>query len=137
MFDSIKMAVIASRPLFQIMEALLHQPVLVLNRLWQAVNICSARRALTLLFEGNAQVVHSEDGDFNTFGFHQWADLSEEKPDPESIHGVSIKLRLPRVILLMVYDRVPRKEVKFTGTIFFSATKTPASIAAKNTTRKT
>ena len=85
MFDSIKMAVIASRPLFQIMEALLHQPVLVLNRLWQAVNICSARRALTLLFEGNAQVVHSEDGDFNTFGFHQWADLSEEKPDPESI----------------------------------------------------
>ncbi len=137
MFDSIKMAVIASRPLFQVMEALLHQPVLVLNRLWQAVNICSARRALTLLFEGNAQVVHSEDGDFNTFGFHQWADLSEEKPDPESIHGVSIKLRLPRVILLMVYDRVPRKEVKFTRHNIFHRDKTPASIAAKNTTRKT
>ena len=85
------------------MEALLHQPVLVLNRLWQAVNICSARRALTLLFEGNAQVVHSEDGNFNTFGFRQWADLSEEKPDPESINGASIKLLLPRVILLMVY----------------------------------
>ena len=96
------------------MEALLHQPVLVLNRLWQAVNICSARRALTMLFEGNAQVVHSEDGDFNTFGFHQWADLSEAEADTESIHGVSLKLRLPRVILLLVYDRVPRKEVKFT-----------------------
>ena len=35
----------------------MNQQVLVLNRLWQAVNICSARRALTLLFEGHAQVV--------------------------------------------------------------------------------
>ncbi|HOK79081.1 MAG TPA: HNH endonuclease, partial [Verrucomicrobiota bacterium] len=39
------------------MSAFLNQPVLVLNRLWQAVNVCSARRALTLLFEGRAQVV--------------------------------------------------------------------------------
>ena len=131
MFDSIKMAVIASRPLFQVMEALLHQPVLVLNRLWQAVNICSARRALTMLFEGNAQVVHSEDGDFNTFGFHQWADLSEEEPDPESIRGVSIKLRLPRVILLMVYDRVPRKEVKFTRHNIFQRDKNTCQYCGK------
>ncbi|MEC8989043.1 MAG: HNH endonuclease, partial [Verrucomicrobiota bacterium] len=113
------------------MEALLHQPVLVLNRLWQAVNICSARRALTMLFEGNAQVVHSEDGDFNTFGFHQWADLSEAEPDTESIHGVSLKLRLPRVILLLVYDRVPRKEVKFTRHNIFQRDKNTCQYCGK------
>ena len=92
----------------------LDQPVLVLNRLWQAVNICSARRALSMLFEGNAQVVHSEEGNFNTFSFNEWADFSEQEPGLECINGVSIKLRLPKVILLMVYDRMPRKEVKFT-----------------------
>ena len=34
------------------MEALLDQTVLVLNRLWQAVNTCSVRRAFTLVYQG-------------------------------------------------------------------------------------
>ena len=38
-----------------VMSCFLNQHVLVLNRLWQAVNVCTARRALTLLFEGHAQ----------------------------------------------------------------------------------
>ena len=42
------------------MSMLLHQHVLVLNRLWQAVNVCTAKRALTLLFEGRAQVVNKK-----------------------------------------------------------------------------
>ena len=49
------------------MNSFLNQQVLVLNRLWQAVNVCTARRALTLLFEGQAQVVlNSTDGSFRT-----------------------------------------------------------------------
>ncbi len=39
------------------MTSHLNRYVLVLNRLWQAANICTVRRALTLLFEGHAQVV--------------------------------------------------------------------------------
>ena len=50
------------------MSSFLNQQVLVLNRLWQAVNICTARRALTLLFQGHAQVVlGDDDGAFQTF----------------------------------------------------------------------
>lgn len=111
-FDTDKNAVLVCA--LPITAMVLDQPVLVLNRLWQAVNICSARRALSMLFEGNAQVVHSEEGNFNTFSFNEWADFSEQEPGLECINGVSIKLRLPKVILLMVYDRMPRKEVKFT-----------------------
>ena len=62
------------------MTTVLEQPVLVLNRLWQAVNICSARRALTMLFEGNAQVVHSQEGNFDTFSFNEWADFPSASP---------------------------------------------------------
>src|SRR5678816_2801816 len=92
-----------------------NQHVLVLNRLWQAVNICTVRRALTLLFEGRAQVVFSTpEGAFQTFNFNQWRDFSEQQPHPESIHGISFKIRIPRVILLAVFDRLPKKEVKFT-----------------------
>lgn len=99
----------------QSMSALLNQQVLVLNRLWQAVNICTVRRALTLLFQGHAQVVlGDQDGAFETFDFLNWHDLSQREPHAESIHGVSCKIRVPRVIMLMVFDRLPRKEVKFT-----------------------
>ena len=66
------------------MEALLEQPVLVLNRLWQAVNACSVRRAFTLLYRGNAQVV-STDGQNNylTHDFLSWQDFSQANPEPE------------------------------------------------------
>jgi len=93
----------------------LNQHVLVLNRLWQAVNICTAKRALTLLFEGRAQVVmDGADGSFQTFDFNAWQDFSEREPHPESIHTFSFRIRVPRVILLMLFDRQPKKEVKFT-----------------------
>ncbi len=58
------------------MSSVLNQHVLVLNRLWQAVNVCTARRALTLLFQGHAQVVlNRSDGSFQTFNFNEWHDL--------------------------------------------------------------
>src|SRR5580692_2923698 len=97
------------------MSSLLNQHVLVLNRLWQAVNVCTARRALSLVFEGHAHVVlGDDDGAFQTFSFNQWRDISEQQPHEESISTISFKIRVPRVILLLMFDRLPKKEVKFT-----------------------
>jgi 5-methylcytosine-specific restriction endonuclease McrA len=97
------------------MSSFLNQQVLVLNRFWQAVNVCTARRAITLLFQGHAQVVLGDDGgSFQTFNFSQWWELSQQKPHPESVRSVSFRIRIPRVIMLLVFDRVPNKEVKFT-----------------------
>ena len=97
------------------MNSCLGQHVLVLNRLWQAVNVCSARRAITLLVEGRAQVVQSgHDGSFQTFDFGQWRDFSAQQPHPDCVHTVSFRMRIPRVILLLLFDRLPKKEVKFT-----------------------
>ena len=64
------------------MSASLNASVLVLNRLWQAVNVCSARRALCLLFQGHAQVVHAEGDGFNTFDFHGWREISQHHMMP-------------------------------------------------------
>ncbi len=97
------------------METLLNGNVLVLNRLWQAVNICSVRRALTLLFEGHAEVVCAENGAFNTFDFSEWRNFSERFPqEEESIHTIRFRIRIPKVVLLLFFDRLPHKEVKFT-----------------------
>jgi 5-methylcytosine-specific restriction endonuclease McrA len=98
------------------MESVLSRQVLVLNRFWQAVNICSVRRALTLLFEGHAEVVAGADGEYQTYDFNQWRDVSANGPshDHECVHTISFKVRVPKIILLLFFDRLPKKEVKFT-----------------------
>jgi 5-methylcytosine-specific restriction endonuclease McrA len=119
------------------MHSYLGQQVLVLNRLWQAVNVCSVRRALTLLFQGHAQVVlNGSDGSFQTYSFGEWRDFSATQPDPESVHTVSFKIRIPRVILLLVFDQLPAKEVKFTRHNIFERDKNTCQYCGKSFDRR-
>lgn len=119
------------------MSSYLCQQVLVLNRLWQAVNVCSVRRALTLLFQGHAQaVLEAGDGSFDTYSFREWRDLSEDEPHPESIHTISFRIRIPRVILLLVFDELPAKEVKFTRHNIFERDKNTCQYCGRIFDRK-
>jgi 5-methylcytosine-specific restriction endonuclease McrA len=94
---------------------MLDRQVLVLNRLWQAINVCSVRRAFTLLCQGHAQVVNADgQNNFFTHDFASWHELSQREPEPEMVSTISFKIRVPRVIVLMLFDRMPKKEVKFT-----------------------
>src|ERR1700759_2154250 len=99
------------------MEAALDQPVLVLNRLWQAVNVIGARRAFALLARGHAQVVHHHEDDFRTFSLMDWIDFSSYNPPADqldTVHPISRPIRLPHVILLTFFDKLPCKELKLT-----------------------
>lgn len=97
------------------MQSALDTPVLVLNRLWQAVNTCSAKRAFTLLYQGHAQVVSTAPGnEFVTHDFNSWRDFSSQNPDTEMVQTISMKIRIPRIIVLILFERLPKKEVKFT-----------------------
>jgi 5-methylcytosine-specific restriction endonuclease McrA len=119
------------------MNTALNQHVLVLNRLWQAVNVCTARRALTLLFQGQAQVVvNAEDGSFHTFDFQEWRNISRNAPQEESVRTVSFRIRVPRIILLFVYDRLPKKEVKFTRHNIFERDKNTCQYCGRVFDRK-
>ena len=90
-------------------------PVLVLNRLWQPVNICSARRAVTLLFLGHAQVVHIDaDENFLTHDVDSWSQVVDGVSDLQLMRSISLVIRVPTVIVLTSFDRLPRQEVKFT-----------------------
>ena len=90
------------------------QGVLVLNRFWQAVHICSVRRAFSLLYMGHAQVVEGNGQDFRTFDFNSWRDLSQDYDGEDAMQTISFRIRIPRVIVLMLFDRIPKKEVKLT-----------------------
>ncbi len=93
---------------------MLEANVLVLNRLWQAVNVCSAKKAFSLLYQGHAQVVRKTGGAFETFTFDDWKDFSKDAREEEAVRTISFKIGIPQVIALLFYDRMPSREVKFT-----------------------
>lgn len=97
------------------MNAILDSPVLVLNRLWQPIHTCAARRALKLVCIGHAQIVQTEgEARYQTHDFGSWMEFSAVVVEGEMIHSICLALRVPKIIVLSYYDRLPRKEVKFT-----------------------
>ncbi|HEX9638831.1 MAG TPA: HNH endonuclease [Acidobacteriota bacterium] len=92
---------------------MLNSEVLVLNRFYQAVNVTTAKRALTLLYKDLAKAVAP---DHSTYTFKEWRDVSE-RPDlagHELVATVTFRIAIPRVVLLIGFDRLPHPTVKFT-----------------------
>ena len=87
--------------------SVLNTKVLVLNRSYLPIHITSVRRAISLLYQDIARAV---DEQYRVFDFASWADLAAEE---DAIGLVNRAIRVPRVILLLAYDRVPRRYVRF------------------------
>ena len=89
---------------------MLNERALVLNRHWLAVDTVSVRRALCMLYLDVARAVAPE-----TFELHDWSSwtsLRVEDGQPR-VQAVRFQMRVPEIILLLVYDRIPRKRVIF------------------------
>ncbi len=82
--------------------------VLVLNRVYQPVHITSVRRAFSLLYQG---VVKAIDEEFQLFDFESWSALSAASHD--AIATVDRRIRVPRVIVLLAYEHLPKTRVRF------------------------
>lgn len=94
--------------------------VLVLNKLYLPIHIVKARRAFALLCREVAEVISIEENRFETHDFESWIELSALRaafPDEDDGHDyvrtVSLEIRVPRIIRLLVYDRLPKRAVKF------------------------
>jgi 5-methylcytosine-specific restriction endonuclease McrA len=95
--------------------------VLVLNRLWVAIQVVSVRRAFCLLCKDQAEVIHQENGTCSAYSFESWREVSAWKaaqlesraPEEDWIRAVNFEIEVPRVIRLLEYDMFPRNVVKF------------------------
>ena len=67
-----------------------------------------------MLYTGQAQVIDVEEGKFNSFDFEDWKDLPAafEKQE-EVVRTISFTIRIPKVILLLLYDKLPCSSIKF------------------------
>lgn len=91
--------------------------VLLLNRLYMALRVINAKRAMTLVYCDQAEVVSVEDGRFLSYDFSDWVEVSAAKAsfEPERhdwIRTVRFQVAVPKIIRLLAYDRLPRAEVK-------------------------
>lgn len=91
--------------------------VLLLNRLYMALRVISAKRAMTLIYRDLAEVVSLEDGRYLSYDFNDWLEVSAAKAtfEPEQhdwIRTVRFQIAVPRIIRLLVYDKLPRVGVK-------------------------
>jgi hypothetical protein len=100
---------------------------LVLNSLYQAIQITSVRRAFVLLYKGE---VYAVDPEFRTYDWENWCDVPVQ-PHDEYIVTPQMRVKVPRVVLLRYFDRLPRQEVRFTRKTSISATRTDAVLRAE------
>ena len=97
--------------------------VLVLNKYYQAIRVVNVRRAFTLLCKQLAEVVHIDTDErgqsrWQNFNFESWQEVSALKAEFEPdgfdwIHTVRFQIAVPKIIRLLVYEKLPRQDVKF------------------------
>ena len=89
--------------------------MLVLNRLWQAVHIVAAKRAVALLFTGHARVLHRTDDNWQVWPADEWVELSHTQPATGNdvyLHTIRHSICLPKILILNDYGALPMKEVR-------------------------
>ncbi len=105
--------------------------VLVLNRSWMAIHVASVRRALCLLYQGHARAVHPVE--FSLYDFDAWLELSRRSNgDGRYVHTPTLRIRIPDVILLTVFNGYVRHEVRFSRHSIFERDKNVCQYCGKS-----
>jgi 5-methylcytosine-specific restriction endonuclease McrA len=88
---------------------MLNSAVLVLNRNFQPIHVTNVRRAFSLLYQGVARAV---DEQYRLYDFEDWSQLSAAREE-ESVRTIAKAIRIPRVLVLSVFEKMPKARVRF------------------------
>ena len=92
------------------MNAVLKRPTLVLNRNWQAVGVNTVSRSLVKVWNEAARIV--DPADYQQYDCDDWTNLAPRDVE-DYIQTRWLKIRIPEVITLTSYDRLPTNAVSF------------------------
>ena len=88
--------------------SILDKQVLVLNRSWQAVNTITVQAALSMMAADAATGMNFENGNFVPVRWGDWLKL-DVRPEDDSIGTPRSRVRAPRVIIAVNFNKVPLK----------------------------
>jgi 5-methylcytosine-specific restriction endonuclease McrA len=96
------------------MSSLNKDIVLVLNKNWQAINISTPADALSMMYSNTATGldIRGKD-DMVPLTWKQWVDLSCSEDD-HFVKTIQGNVKIPKIIILCRYDKVPKKRPKIT-----------------------
>lgn len=117
--------------------ASLDNKVLVLNKVYAAIRIVSARRAFCMLARNLAEVVHVDGGQYLSYDFASWTEISilaaEFEPDAHDwVKTVRLSLAVPKIIRLLTYDRLPVQHVKLNRRNLFARDRNQCQYCGKH-----
>lgn len=88
----------------------LQRPTLVLNRHWQPIGVATVARALVKVWNNTGCVV--DPVDYQLYTWAEWATLRPQ--DGEAcIVTPRLRLRVPEVVTVLTYDRLPAQAATF------------------------
>ena len=90
--------------------SVIERPTLVLNRNWQPVGVATVGRALVKVFNEQARIV--DPADYQLYTWQDWAQLRPANGD-DAIRTQRFAMRVPEVISLTHYDKLPTSTVAF------------------------
>ncbi|RLD64327.1 MAG: HNH endonuclease [Bacteroidetes bacterium] len=94
----------------------MQQNILVLNSSYVPIDVANIQRTLKLLFKGKAEVISVEDGNFATYNFSSWEEVSlfrqatwDKYKNYDYFDNSGNIFGIPKVIRLTGYNKVPVK----------------------------
>lgn len=111
--------------------------VLVLNKLYMAIRVVSARRAFILLAKELAEVIHVDDGKYLNYDFDSWREVAAyqqefERERHDWVRTVRYQVAVPRIIRLIGYDRLPAQTVKLNRRNLFARDRNQCQYCGKH-----
>ena len=86
--------------------------VLVLNRNWQAIHVKTPLEAVSMMYANTATVLYVEGEEiFQPMTWNQWIALPYDENELY-INTVNSKIRVPKIIILAKYNKVPQRRPK-------------------------
>jgi 5-methylcytosine-specific restriction endonuclease McrA len=100
------------------------------------IHVTSIKRAVVLVYQGIAKAVNEE---YQVFDFPSWAALSSETHGMEQhgfIQTMRGKILVPRVITLQIFDRIPRRHVRFSRLNIFARDRNACQYCGRHFTNR-
>lgn len=106
----------------------LTRPTLVLNKHWVAVNVATVASVLKKVWAENATIVDPHD--YAQYSWSDWTAMRPEDGDPY-IQLPGYKLRVPEVVTVAHYDKIPASKLAFSRKNLFRRDKCTCQYCGK------
>jgi len=87
--------------------------VLILNKHWIPINTTTAKHSFALMYSENAKGIMIEEDKVVPLEWNEWVSLNLNETD-RKIKTVTGFIKIPTVIVLNYYDKIPKQTIKFT-----------------------